>query len=146
MAFVVTGSCLFLFFFFFLCVENLWAHVYYLELLPTQWIQIHSCGISFNGPFLFGPTPPSFPLSLSLCVSEFERIQGSAWEPELWWRAYTLEAQLNLISTSIGHCENWDGRSKGWCVSHLFHLSRDYVIYKNLVCSNLMLKSNIPFH
>ena len=48
--------------------------------------QIHSCGIRFNGPFLFGPTPPSSPsLSLSVSfVSEFERVHGSAWEPELW--------------------------------------------------------------
>ena len=81
--------------------------------------------------------------------------------------------QPNLASTSGGHRENWgestmaeasprtdtstdDTDDKNQMVMslalfiHQIQLSRDYVLYKHLVvmllCSNLMLKSNMPFH
>ena len=65
---------------------SLWAHVYYLELIPTQWIHksilvaYALMGLSYLGQPHLHP-----PLSLSVSfVSEFERVHGSAWEPELW--------------------------------------------------------------
>ena len=81
--------------------------------------------------------------------------------------------QPNLASTSGGHRENWgestmaeasprtdtstdDTDDKNQRVMslalsiHQIQLPRDYVLYKYLVvmllCSNLMLKSNMPFH
>ena len=83
------------------------------------------------------------------------------------------EPQQNLVSTSGGHRENWgestmaeasprtdtstdDTDDKNQRVMslalfiHLILLSRDYIFYKYLLvmllCGNLMLKCNTPFH